>query len=119
LTRDPSIAAVVAERVAILHAARLVEEGCTAAVLGRPAHPYTRSFVDALPLAGTRGTRLRTVPGAPPRPHALPSGCAFRARCAFAIDACVARPDLRPIGPSDERRAIRCHNPLPLARVQG
>ena len=114
-TRDAEIAAAVADRTAVMHAGRIVEEGRTEHVLRRPAHPYTRALVDSLPGRFVRGARLRPMVGVTSWPA---SGCPLRPRCPHAIDACIAAPEVRAIGAHDGARAVRCHNPLPLHALE-
>jgi len=90
ISHDLPVVRRLADRVLITYLGRIVEAGPAAAVLGRPAHPYTRALVSATPrIAAGRRSRI-ILPGDPPSPSAPPSGCAFRTRCAHAVDACAA-----------------------------
>ena len=91
ISHDLPVVRRLADRVLITYLGRIVEAGPAATVLGRPAHPYTRALVSATPriAAGKRPARI-ILPGDPPSPSAPPSGCAFRTRCAHAVDACAA-----------------------------
>jgi oligopeptide/dipeptide ABC transporter ATP-binding protein len=91
ISHDLPVVRRLADRVLITYLGRIVEAGPAAIVLGRPAHPYTRALVSATPriAAGKRPSRI-ILPGDPPSPTAPPSGCAFRTRCAHAVDACAA-----------------------------
>jgi peptide/nickel transport system ATP-binding protein len=87
ITHDLGVMSALADRVAVMYAGRVVELGPRASVLATPRHPYTQGLLDALPKS--EGTvRLRALPGAPPAPGALPSGCAFHPRCAWATARC-------------------------------
>jgi oligopeptide/dipeptide ABC transporter ATP-binding protein len=93
ITHDLGVVAQVADRVAVMYAGRIVEEGPVAEVLHHPAHPYTQGLLRAAPRL-TR-EKLVPVPGAVPALDALPPGCAFAPRCPQHIPACdAALPDL-------------------------
>jgi len=108
ITHDLAVIAGLAQRVAVVYAGRLVEEGSAEDIFYRPQHPYTRGLLAAMPrLDGAAAGELDTIPGAPPDPLSLPPGCAFEARCAWRLPECAAeRPALRPAG--RERRKA-CH----------
>jgi peptide/nickel transport system ATP-binding protein len=91
ITHDLGVIAEMADRMLVMYAGRVVEEGPTETVFGRPAHPYTRALFAAIPRAGER-RRLAAIPGAVPDLARLPDGCAFADRCPHAIDACRAAP---------------------------
>jgi peptide/nickel transport system ATP-binding protein len=91
------VIANVCQRVIVMYAGEVVEEGPTGQVLADPRHPYTWALINAVPridrhLPGTR--RLTTIEGAPPDPLAIPSGCRFAARCPFRIARCDEHPAL-------------------------
>ena len=111
ITHDLTVVAGLADRVCVMYAGRIVEQGTTAQVLESPAHPYTRGLLDSVPARNARGARLRQIPGMPPAPLGLPDGCAFRERCPRADEACVADPPMRD-RPGDPDRGARCHHPL-------
>jgi oligopeptide/dipeptide ABC transporter ATP-binding protein len=96
VTHDLSVVRHVADRIAVLYAGLVVEEGPAGALLARPAHPYTRALLAAAPVADP-GRALSTVPvrGEPPDPAAPPAGCAFHPRCPRA-DAGCAEPTFAP-----------------------
>jgi peptide/nickel transport system ATP-binding protein len=102
VTHDMGVIAAVADRVAVVYAGRVVETGPVADVLRAPLHPYTRGLMDSIPVIGRSRGRLRQIPGAMPRPGAVPEGCAFRPRCPQAADVCAR--DLPP-----ERGTARHH----------
>jgi oligopeptide/dipeptide ABC transporter ATP-binding protein len=104
--------AALTDRIAVLYAGRLIEEGPTAALRARPAHPYTRGLLAALPptLESEPG-RPRPIPGAPPGPGPRPPGCAFEPRCGDRLARCAeAQPS--PSTPEPGRR-VHCflHEP--------
>jgi oligopeptide/dipeptide ABC transporter ATP-binding protein len=100
ITHDLGVVARVADRVQVMYGGRVVERGEVHDLYAQPTHPYTRGLLDSLP--GSERERLRPIPGAPPNMLRPPSGCAFRARCAFATDVCAGDiPQLRPMGSLD------------------
>ena len=111
VTHDLGVVAGIADRVVVLYAGRVVEEGPVAGVLGAPAHPYTRGLMRAVPRldADVSGV-LATIPGQPPNPGSWPSGCPFHPRCELADDQC--RTDVPVLTSSAPRRAVACHHPL-------
>ena len=109
ITHDLAVVAGLADRIAVMYAGRIVEEGSTAEVIRAPRHPYTRGLIESVPSRSTRGRRLHQIPGMTPSLLSLPPGCAFRARCFAATDACATAPD--PSGPATGHR-YRCWNPL-------
>jgi oligopeptide/dipeptide ABC transporter ATP-binding protein len=91
ITHDLGVIAETADRVAVMYAGRIVEQGAVRAVFHEPQHPYTRGLLASMP-GGPRGTRLRAIDGAVPRLGALPTGCAFHPRCPDRFEACLAAP---------------------------
>jgi peptide/nickel transport system ATP-binding protein len=105
ITHDLAVVAQVAERVAVMYAGRVVEEGPTGEVLRAPRHPYTEGLLRASPQLSRR--ELVPIPGMVPALDALPPGCAFAPRCSLRRDACVeAMPEPRAAGPGHEARCI-------------
>ena len=111
ITHDLSVVAGLADRVCVMYAGRIVEQGTTAQVLDAPAHPYTQGLLDSVPSRNVRGVRLRQIPGMTPSLLDLAPGCAFRERCSRADAACAISP-LMDLDASDPRRGVRCHHPL-------
>ncbi|MFO1313491.1 MAG: ABC transporter ATP-binding protein [Burkholderiales bacterium] len=111
ITHDLSVVAGLADRVCVMYAGRIVEEGTTDEVLGRPAHPYTQGLLDSVPSNNERGQRLRQIPGMTPSLLDLPPGCPFRERCSRSGAECEGSPDMRPAGGATQR--VRCFHPLP------
>jgi oligopeptide/dipeptide ABC transporter ATP-binding protein len=105
ITHDLGVVAQVADRVAVLYAGRIVEEGPTREVLRRPRHPYTQGLLVASPRL-ERGA-LTPIPGAVPQLSALPPGCAFEPRCALRRAECSQGvPDLRVANPDHSARCV-------------
>jgi peptide/nickel transport system ATP-binding protein len=92
ITHDLSVLNSVCERLVIMYAGRIVEEGPSHALFADPRHPYGRALSNAFPTIGDPASRMRPsgLPGDPPDPAALPTGCPFHPRCADAIDVCSA-----------------------------
>ncbi len=87
VTHDMAVHANVADRVAIMYAGTIVEEGPTEVIFGAPQHPYTQHLIASLPVIGDKGTRS-ALPGAPPNLASPPSGCRFHPRCPMAKEIC-------------------------------
>jgi peptide/nickel transport system ATP-binding protein len=90
ISHDLSLAAELADRVATMYAGRIVELGPVDDIFYRPAHPYTRALLDAVPTLSGETEALRSIPGSPPDLRNLPPGCPFHPRCAVAIERCRA-----------------------------
>jgi len=109
ISHDLSVLADACDRVAVMYAGRVVEEGPAASVFAEPRHPYARALAAAFPVIGDPASRRapKGLPGDPPDPRDLPSGCPFRPRCDRAFARCEdARPLLKPVG---ERHTAACH----------
>ena len=112
ITHDLSVIAGLADRVCVMYAGRIVEQGTVFDVLSRPRHPYTRGLLDSVPSMRPRGARLAQIPGMAPSPFAAPAGCAFRDRCGHATVACKTMPAMRPVAGAASGQSVRCHHPL-------
>ncbi|HEU5373521.1 MAG TPA: ABC transporter ATP-binding protein [Gaiellaceae bacterium] len=101
ITHDMGVVSDLAERVVVMYAGGVVEEGPKSAVFRDPQHPYTWGLLGSIPRVGrTRGRRLTVIPGQPPSLLAPPVGCRFAPRCAFRFPKCDERPALLPrVGP--------------------
>ena len=110
ITHDLSVIAGLADRVCVMYAGRIVEQGACADVLGSPAHPYTQGLLDSVPSNNERGRKLRQIPGMTPSLLDLPPGCPFRDRCSFASPACNESPAMRAVGADGQ--TVRCFHPL-------
>jgi oligopeptide/dipeptide ABC transporter ATP-binding protein len=106
VSHDLAVVAGMCERVGVMYAGELVEEGAAADVLFQPRHPYTRALLDSVPHGGAKET-LRGIPGSPPEPGRLPPGCAFAPRCPLATIECEAGPiPFVEVGPEHRSRCI-------------
>ncbi len=109
ISHDLATVSSLADRIAVMYAGRIVEEGRTGEVLRAPRHPYTRGLLDSLPAAAPApGADLAQIPGSAPALLDLPEGCAFRPRCPRAAEACLTPPPRSAEG----ARAWRCWRPL-------
>jgi oligopeptide/dipeptide ABC transporter ATP-binding protein len=88
ITHDFGVVNVVADRVAVMYAGQIVEEGTRDELLGRPRHPYTQGLLRSIPRPEARGHRLDEIEGAVPRPGQWPAGCRFHTRCPLVIERC-------------------------------
>ncbi len=110
IAHDLAVVRQIAHRVAVMYLGRIVETGPTEAVLARPAHPYTKALLSAVPVPDPDTQRLRIVlPGDPPSPSNPPSGCAFHPRCphpAKDTRCSSERPLLHQLGGTE----VACHH---------
>ncbi len=107
ITHDLGVVSEVADTVAVMYAGRIVESATADQLFAGPAHPYTAALLRSVPQASASGQDLAVIPGSPPRPSALPQGCPFHPRCAWAVERCRAeRPALEDIA---EGRRSACH----------
>jgi peptide/nickel transport system ATP-binding protein len=89
VTHDLGVVARTCERIVVMYAGRVVEEGPAVEVLRRPRHPYTLALLRAVPTREGTLADLQAIPGAPPQPGDRLPGCPFAPRCAFAEPACL------------------------------
>jgi peptide/nickel transport system ATP-binding protein len=108
ITHDLSTLANICRRIAVMYAGLIVEEGPNDQVFADAAHPYTRALAAAFPVIGDPAFRMNPagLPGDPPDPRAVPSGCPFHPRCSVAIEAC-SRTDVE-LWPAGGDRAAAC-----------
>ncbi len=92
VSHDLGVVAGIADRVLVMYAGRIVEEGPAAEVFAAAGHPYTRGLLASVPRVDDARPVLAAIPGNPPDPTALPSGCPFHTRCVLAEDQCRERP---------------------------
>ena len=98
ITHDLGVVAELADRVVVMYAGKIVEEGRVADLFREPLHPYTLGLLACIPRPGTLG-RLPSIDGMVPHPAHLPEGCHFHTRCPFAEERCRnSEPPLAPVG---------------------
>ena len=108
ITHDLSVVAGLADRICVMYAGRIVEQGTVDEVLDAPLHPYTHGLIGSVPSRNRRGTPLAQIPGMTPALVNLPPGCAFRSRCPRAQQRCTEFPELQ----QRNGRLVRCFYPL-------
>ncbi len=119
ITHDLGLVAGLVDRVMVMYAGRIVEEGPVFAMFETPAHPYTQGLLRCSPrLDRASSSELVTIPGQPPNLQALPGGCAFKDRCPHCCERCVTEvPMLRETTPE---RTLACHlQPAAGGRLTG
>ena len=100
ITHDLGIVAGLADRVVVMYAGRVVEEGALDQIFYEPRHPYTIGLLDSLPrLDADRREPLAAIPGSPPSMLEVAPGCDLAPRCAFVVERCVEEPP--PLAPVD------------------
>lgn len=107
ITHDLAVVAGLADRISVMYAGRIVEQGRTDDVIDHALHPYTIGLLGSVPTANKRGERLFQIEGMTPNMLALPEGCAFAPRCGYASSACKVEPPVEHV----ESRDLRCHHP--------
>ncbi|CAN5293063.1 ABC transporter ATP-binding protein [soil metagenome] len=107
ITHDLGVVAEFCDRVAVMYAGRIVEEGDAAEIMERPRHRYTEALLRTIPALNPAGVALPSIPGSVPEPGAERwRGCAFRPRCGAVVEACAVLPEL-----DAAAHAARCWNP--------
>jgi len=105
VTHDMGVHANVADRIGIMYAGKIVEEGTTEQIFGQPLHPYTQFLINSLPKFGDKNIRS-SVPGSPPSLADLPPGCPFHPRCPHVKEICTQQmPDF---SHPDENHRVAC-----------
>ena len=106
ISHDLGVLAETCDRIAVMYAGRIVESGPVSSVFEDPQHPYTKRLLASLPVIGGERGLAAPIPGGPPDPSAMPSGCRFAPRCPYTAERCQEDPQLREIA---ERHAVACH----------
>ena len=95
ITHDLGVVATIADRIYVMYAGMIAEQGKAFEIFHNPSHPYTQGLLASLPNRAKRGTRLHSIPGTVPDPAYKPAGCAFHPRCNFALETCQSQlPDM-------------------------
>ena len=107
ITHNLGVVARYADRVNVMYAGKIIERGTSREIYGNPRHPYTIGLLASVPrLDEPRKEQLDPIEGLPPDLIALPEGCAFRARCRFAIDKCAT--EIPPLVEVSEGHTAAC-----------
>jgi oligopeptide/dipeptide ABC transporter ATP-binding protein len=110
ITHDLGVVAEVCDRVAVMYAGEIVEEGTVEALFRDPRHPYTEGLLQAMPRLGLQAERLSVIPGTVPAATAWPVGCRFHTRCPYGWELCVEQhPDLLAIGSQQGEAGAHVH----------
>lgn len=105
VTHDMGVHANIADRIGIMYAGKIVEEGTTEQIFGNPLHPYTQFLINSLPKFGDKNVR-HSVPGSPPSLADLPPGCPFHPRCPHALEICTQQ--MPGFSYTDENHKVAC-----------
>ena len=92
ITHDMGVVASIADRMLVMYAGQIVEEGPVETLFESPRHPYTQRLLACAPAIGDRKERLSVIEGVAPSPDAYPAGCRFHPRCSAALEKCSAEP---------------------------
>jgi peptide/nickel transport system ATP-binding protein len=113
ISHDLSVLAETCQRMAVMYAGQIVEEGASRQLIDDPKHPYTQALSSAFPRIGDPASRLAPtgLPGDPPDPREVGAGCPFQPRCPQAFDACLTEP-VR-LWPAGTDRSSACLRVLP------
>lgn len=107
ITHDLGVVSEMCDKVAVMYAGQVIEEGVTEQLFEEPLHPYTRGLIDSLPKLYEEQDELQTIEGSVPSPYHYPEGCRYADRCPFARELCrAAQPELIEMA---EGRKVRCY----------
>lgn len=106
ITHDLGVVAETCERVIVMYAGKVVEEGPVHLIFKDPQHPYTRGLLESVPDMRFKKERLYSIPGNVPKPGTIKTGCKFAARCEFAWDRCIS--ENPPLYQTAEDHQTRC-----------
>jgi peptide/nickel transport system ATP-binding protein len=109
ISHDLAVVSALADRIAVMYAGRIVEQGRASDVIEAPLHPYTRGLIDSVPSRNRRGEPLRQIPGMAPSILNLPKGCSFRPRCPRGDSVCLTPPPQAELRPSQFARCFHPH----------
>jgi len=106
ITHDLGVVAEICDKIAVMYAGQVVEEGTTESLFEKPLHPYTNGLIQSLPKLYEDQEELSTIHGTVPSPYNYPTGCRYAERCPFATDLCREKqPELLTIEPG---KKVRC-----------
>ena len=91
ITHDLGVVAETCERVIVMYAGKVVEEGTVDTIFNNPQHPYTKGLIASVPDMRYKKERLYSIPGNVPKPGSIKQGCRFAARCEFVFGRCTRK----------------------------
>ncbi|MEH7379225.1 ABC transporter ATP-binding protein [Bacillus sp. JJ1533] len=107
ITHDLGVVAQICERVVVMYAGKIVEEGKVSSIFKHPKHPYTKGLLKSVPDIRNKNERLYSIPGNVPRPGSITQGCRFAERCEYAYERCFSEnPELYDVDKKGHR--VRC-----------
>ena len=109
ITHDLTVIAGLADRICVMYAGKIVEQGSVDEVLDTPAHPYTEGLIGSVPSRNKRGEPLHQIRGMTPSLLNIAQGCLFADRCDYSTDPCLKQ--VPPVTRMDSGRSFRCFNP--------
>jgi oligopeptide/dipeptide ABC transporter ATP-binding protein len=110
VSHDLGVVQRVADRVSVMYAGKVIETAPAEVLFRDPQHPYSRLLLLSIPVAARRGEKLTTMPGRPPEPANIPTGCSFHPRCPLAEPVCEAElPEARNYRPENPEHRAACH----------
>ena len=118
ITHDLGVIAEMCDRVAVMYAGRVVEQGAVLDIFDRPAHPYTRGLLASRPKISAGANWLSTIEGTVPALGQVGAGCSFAPRCPMVNPACTQRPPLREVGPAHLAACVRPFEGAPEPNTQ-
>ena len=106
ITHDLGVVAEICDKIAVMYAGQVVEEGTTESLFEKPLHPYTNGLIQSLPKLYEDQEELSTIHGTVPSPYNYPTGCRYAERCPFASDVCREKqPELLTV---ELEKKVRC-----------
>ena len=110
ISHDLGVVAEVADRILVMYAGRVMEQGSLRDIYRSPAHPYTIGLLGSVPRLDEKRDRLLAIEGAPPSPHSIPAGCSFHPRCPWSVAICSkVVPELEDLPGHGAGRSSACH----------
>jgi peptide/nickel transport system ATP-binding protein len=106
ISHDLSVVAETCDKVAVMYAGKIVEQGDTVSMYQKPQHPYSQALIGAFPSLKGEKKKLKSIPGAPPRLILPPQGCRFEPRCDFAMEVCKSED---PVAREKDNHVVACH----------
>jgi len=116
ITHDLGIVADMADRIIVMYAGKIVEEGKRYDIFKKPSHPYTIGLLHSIPRLDIEQEKLDSIPGIVPDPAHFPNGCRFRNRCKFEDEKCIIQPEQSQV---DGDHYVYCHHWTQIEGIKG